>query len=365
MSHYITVSSTRATNAKPAAMSDPSNSTAPSTHFIATSVTFKAASFDKIISNELFGYFDTIVNFWCILLLSSAGVVTNILCAVVFLSQGFKEGVNVSMLSVTFWNELKCLSGLLNRMYGPISLFSADASSIWRIWTSFNQYTPIFAGYVAYCLVAYISIERLLCVSRPFTVKNLLTPKRTFSIVTTISVFTYGFYFIMHFVYELANTLNPYSNKSILAVQYNQFYRDNEMIIMPYYKSSAILIPSLSFVVLCVCSVCTVLQIQKSSRSLYKEKPSLQLSQREKKVTKVLLAVIVVNICNLFPRIVFYIGQLVEPEFYVIRKYHNLFMTAAMYIYILDYVNAVVNLFIFLRMSLSFRETFYSVLCKS
>ncbi|KAI8795326.1 G-protein coupled receptor frpr-1 [Biomphalaria glabrata] len=324
-------------------------------------------NFNKIVSDELYSYIDTYMSFWALMLLSCFGLTTNTLNTIVFVSQGFKDGVNISLMSITFWDFVKCFSGLVHRMYGPISLFSAVTSTSWKNLTyPYLDYTPVFSSYVAYALTSYVSVERCLCVCKPFEVKAIFTPKFTLVMVVLISVCVFGAYIIIYFLYEIYYAYNVYLNSTVAFYRYDSLYYEYGHIIMPYYKLTAILIPTLSFMTLCTCSAITVYQLKRSANIFNNKKHQTRgdnqtsgISQREKLVAKMLLVVIVVNIGNLFPRIIFYIGQLVEPEFYVLMKYHNFFMTIARFLFVLDFTNACVHFFIFLSMSSNFRSTFY------
>ncbi|KAH9513445.1 hypothetical protein Btru_033050 [Bulinus truncatus] len=313
-----------------------------------------------LMSDELFWYFDTYVNLWTLLLLSCFGVVTNSLNAAVFIRQGFKDSVNVSMMVITCWDLVKCTTGLIHRLYGPIHAVSPLVSYLWLTFTYYLDYTPIFAGYVNYALTAYVSVERCLCVSRPFTVKSIITRRVTLVMVIAISVVIFGAYFVIYFIYEIVYVSFPEFNMSLPVFTYNEFYFRHKDQLMPYYKTVAIILPFISFLILCSCSSITLYYIQASAK-FRKDKNTQTLSSREQKVSKMLLTIIAVKIANLFPRMISYSAQLVQPEFYVLGAYHNVFMTVARFMYVLDFLNAGVTFFIYLNMSTNFRSTFYEI----
>ncbi|CAL1534040.1 unnamed protein product, partial [Lymnaea stagnalis] len=327
-----------------------------------------------IVSDELLAYFETFINLWLLTPITGFGVVTNLLNILVFWRQGFKDGVNISMTTIACWDLLKCGTGLIHRMYGPVGLVSTAAAISWQnITFPVASYTPIFAGYVSYALTTYVSIERCLCVSKPFTVKALFTPRLTFCAIATISIVVFGSYVVMYFIHEIAFVFAPNFNTTVAIYRYTSFFFANQAIVMVYYKYVGILLPFASFTVLCLCSATTVYQLRKSSRLLHKEKNGTTrnsefsrkiksgISLREKQVVKMLLAVVMVNIGNLFPRIVFYVAQLVEPELYLLRRYHNMFGAVAVWLFVLDILKASINFFLFLSMGSLFRIKFYAM----
>uniref|UniRef100_A0A2C9L9E2 G-protein coupled receptors family 1 profile domain-containing protein n=1 Tax=Biomphalaria glabrata TaxID=6526 RepID=A0A2C9L9E2_BIOGL len=320
--------------------------------------TFSQYVLDYIVSEKLYSYFEVSINLWTMLFLSCFGVATNVLNAVVFIKQGFNEGVNISLMAITCWDLVRCLTSLVHRMYGPLYPASSLFSYYWQTYTFYLDYTPIFAGYVNYALTAYVSVERCLCVSRPFTVRSILTRKFTFIMVVVISVVTFGAFFVVYFIYDIYFLYVPEFQMTLPFFYYSGFYYRTQKIIMPYYNTIGIVLPFLSFLVLCACSTITIYYLKKSSAFTSKASSASGISVREQKVSKMLLTIIAVKIGNLFPRIVCYVAQLSEPEFYALKHYHFLFMTVSRFMYVLDFINADVTFFIYLNMSTNFKSTF-------
>ncbi|XP_059153271.1 uncharacterized protein LOC131939037 [Physella acuta] len=327
---------------------------------------------NSVITNEMIGYINTYVNFWTLTSIACLGLVTNSLNIAVFFRQGFSEGVTRSMLAIALWDLLKCACAVLHRMFGPISLASPSLSTSWLNFTlPYVEYTTLFAGYVSYSLTAFVSVERCLCVSRPFTVKIIFTPRFTSTILISISILVYGAYFVMFFIYVVVYDFSPTFNATIAKYIYSNFYYTNGAIVMVYYQTVAILIPTLSFLILCMSSAATVHYLRRSSKFLHKvgdavakppKKKDLGISPKEKQAAKTLLVVVLVNILNLFPRTVFYVAQLAEPEFYLLRRYNNIFFLTTRLLTILDFIKASVNFFIYKSMSSNFNKTFLKLM---
>uniref|UniRef100_A0A2C9KXV3 G-protein coupled receptors family 1 profile domain-containing protein n=1 Tax=Biomphalaria glabrata TaxID=6526 RepID=A0A2C9KXV3_BIOGL len=320
---------------------------------------------DYIVNEKLYSYFEVIINLWTLFFLFCFGLVTNVLNALVFIRQGLKDSVNISMMAITFWDLVKCLSGLIHRMYGPLYALSPWLSFCWQNFTYYVEYTPIFAGYVNFSLTAYVSVERCLCVSMPFKVKSIITVKVTLVMVVVISMITFGAFFVVYFLYDIYYVYFPEFNTSLPLFRFSAFYYRAQNVVMPYYNTIAILLPFSSFVVLCACSTITIYYLKKSSKfpgqGTGKISSTSGISIRERKVSKMLLVVIGVKIGNLFPRMICYTAQLIEPEFYTLRHYHYLFMTVTRFLFVLDIVNASATFFIYLNMSSNFQNSFYKL----
>ncbi|CAL1526028.1 unnamed protein product [Lymnaea stagnalis] len=264
------------------------------------------------------------------------------------------------MTSIAVWDLLKCTCAFIHRLFGPISLASPSFGYSWIGYTRPNiEYAHIFAGYVSFALTAFVSIERCLCVCRPFTVKSVFTARFTTLMVLMISAVVFGSYSVMFFIYDVELVFNPDLNAIVAVYVYNMFYYAHRATVLVYYQVAGITLPTLSITVLCVCSITTVYHLKRSQDFLRsRHNFDSGISRKEKQVVKMLLTVVFVNIGNLLPRIVFYTAQLFEPEFYLLRKYNNIFFMTRCFITVLDFIKSSVNFFIYYRMSSNFHATF-------
>ncbi|XP_005095922.1 uncharacterized protein LOC101857479 [Aplysia californica] len=314
---------------------------------------------------------EIVIDFCLSLVISVVGVVTNAIILVVFYRQGFKDSVNISMSYIAFWDLVKCMAGTLQRMAGPIGLFDAAAKKSWtNVGIVAFNYLICFSSYVSSVLAAYVALERCLCVSIPFQVKFLLTPKFTFAVCTAISVVVLGSFAVIWGIYDVYRVFDDTYNKTVIIYKYNEFYQENEGPLFEYYNLSGIIWPMFSFVVIVVCTSIIVFQLQKSSKfrsasssagrgeDLGQGQRGNQLSGRDKQVVKMLLVIIIIYVVNLSPRIALYLAKYLIYDFYFLRNYHNLFLVISYVLFIFDLSNGAVNIFVFMSMSSSFKATF-------
>ncbi|KAI8799092.1 peptide receptor GPCR [Biomphalaria glabrata] len=322
--------------------------------------TISLSSAQVLVSNEVLGEIMFVIKFGFLLPLAFIGIITNILNIIVFYLQGFKEGSTVSMTAISVWNLFKSICGFVAKFYIPIEFVNKALGVTWyNVTFPTIDYTSLYAGYVTFALAAFLSLERLLCVWKPFTAKSLLTPLISLLSVIIISVFTFGAYIVVYFIYTIKFEFSQTLNTSVAKFTLSQFYFEKSGIVMVYYQSIGILIPTISFIVMCICSALTVVLLRKSSSHLHQDHTSNKTtSKREKQVSRTLLTIISIYIINLFPRFIFNIGQLAEPEFYNLRKYSNLFVMVALLLFVIDFCNSSSHFFIFLKMSSSFRDQF-------
>ncbi|KAH9507798.1 hypothetical protein Btru_052887 [Bulinus truncatus] len=292
-------------------------------------------------------------------------IVSNTLNICVFSHQGFKEGPTIYMTVISVWNFLKCLCGFVTRLSYPISLLDPALGVTWdNVTFPYIEYTTIFAGYVAFALAGFVSIERFMCVWRPFTAKSLLAPSVTLLFVIFISFATFSAFVVVYFIYAIRYEFSETLNSTVAKYVFSDFYYQNTGTVMKYYQIIGILLPTTSFIIMCIFSSATVLFLKRSSLLLHKDPAHMKtVSVREKQVSKTVFTVVVVYIINLFPRFLFYIAQLAEPEFYNLRKLHNLFVAIVLFIFVLDFCNSSIHFFIFFKLSLNFRKHFLKCIC--
>ena len=334
----------------------------------------------KIVSDDITQAFELIIDYWIVLFLSSLGVITNSLTLVVFLRQEFRDSVNVSLFSITVWDQVKCLAGVVYRLHKPLGLYKPVWGYNWK-WMSgpYLVYLSIFAGFVSYALATYVSIERCLSVSIPFKVRSFITPPITSSFMLGLSLIVFGSFCPMFLIYTIHYTYSPLYNASIVTVIPNHFYYARDGLILKIYKFLGIFYPAIFCTIMISTSAIIVFHLRKSAENFDKMKGakstaaatagessrvSTTVTPRELKVTKMLLVIILIYLMDFFPRVCKYTASLIEPEFFRYGKYHNLMLVMSNVLWILDFVNASANFFIFLRMSTNFKKTFYMIFPK-
>ncbi|KAH9500254.1 hypothetical protein Btru_077593 [Bulinus truncatus] len=321
---------------------------------------------DIFISSAALEFVENGLDVAVISFLAIMGVATNVIDILVFSAQGFQDSVNVSLTAMAVWDLFKCVLGLVIRVYGPLGWSSPVYRRTWKnLTTPTLNYLQVFANYVTYVLAAYVAFERCLCVTLPFKVKLIFTPRLTLVMMVLISALVILSFGVIFFVYDIYWVFDSSLNQSIIVYAYNGFYRQRGAEVIDYFNLIGIVNPIFSFVVIGVCTVIIVCQLRRMSKfrtvSVKRKDPSADLSSRDKQVVKMLLVVIVVYIVALLPRFALYAGKMVEQEFYYLRTYHNLFNVCAYIVMTVDFINASVHLFIYLAMSTNFRMTFFNL----
>ncbi|GFS01300.1 peptide receptor GPCR [Elysia marginata] len=332
----------------------------------------------KIVNDNILLAFEVVVGYWAVLILASLGVVTNSLVMIVFLRQGFRDSVNVSLFSIAVWDQVKCLAGVVYRFDRPLGLVNPVWGVNWRWMTwQYLVYMPIFSGYVSYALATYVSVERCLSVSIPFKVKSLITPRLTSSFMIVLSLVVFGSFSAVFFIYSVEYTHSPVYNASVASVILNNLFYAHGEFISKMYKFLGIFYPAVFCTIMITTSAIIVFHLKRSAHAFDRgqsvnsssavvavgdaSRASANMTSREVKVTKMLLVIIFIYLMDFVPRLSLYVASFIEPEFYAFRKYHNLMVVTSNFVWILDFINASGNFFIFMAMSTNFRKTFYEI----
>ncbi|XP_059153970.1 uncharacterized protein LOC131939582 [Physella acuta] len=288
----------------------------------------------------------------------------------VFARMGFKDTVNISMACIKFWDLVRVLTGAVHRLYGPISCFSPAMGKSWQnITISTVVKVQLVAGSVSYMMGTYVSIERSLCVSIPFTVRSVLTPSRTLMICILLSTVVFGSLIPVILLYEYSWVFSHEFNATIAVYGYSQiYYKYLGPLYMEVNSSMGFLFPVVSLTVMILSTFIISYHLRKSSekrqgflsaKHVVKVDPRhAGMSRRERKVMKMLLVVILMYITNLLPRVIHYLAMLCEKEIYTFRYYNNIFWVSLL----LDFINSSFHLFIFYFMSSKFKSTLLNML---
>lgn len=298
--------------------------------------------------------------------LTMMGVVTNFLVIAVFVRQGTRDSVSISLTTLAVWDLLKCFSGTVIRTNIPSWLNDKALGFSWdKITFSKLSYLHIMCTYVTYPLAAYVSVERALCVSIPLRVKYIVTPKLTTCLMLVISLSVSAMFLFTFSIFDIVYLYNEQFNTSVAQYIFSNFYMNHGTDYMEFYNIMGIINPVLSFIIIVISTITIIYYLQKSSR--FRSRQILEssdqikyrpMSLKDRRLLRMLLVVIVTFIVCLIPRIANQIAKTAEPEYYILRKYSNIFMVSIVVVSAFDFLNSSFNFFIFLAMSSSFKATF-------
>ncbi|KAK6960596.1 hypothetical protein BgiMline_035810 [Biomphalaria glabrata] len=316
---------------------------------------------------------DLIINF----VIASIGVVSNTLVIIVYAKQGFRDSVGVSMTTISVWDLIKCLGGVMQRMAGPINLWNPVYALTWtNICLVVFNYLVSFSTYVTSVLAGYVAVERCLCVVFPLHIKRYLTTRVSWLICMLISVVVFGWFVVIFGIYDVLWVWEPSFNATIAIYRFSSFSSQNSVVLFGFYNLSGTIWPIISLLVIVSSAGVISSKLREASKFRQeqqrdyssssikhaKQSAGKKLSTRDQKVMKMLLVIIAMFVINLSPRVVHYLAKSIVEDYYYLKKYHNLVHVVSYVILFFDFLNGSVNLAIFLVMSSSFRATFFQVI---
>ncbi|CAG5120666.1 unnamed protein product, partial [Candidula unifasciata] len=127
------------------------------------------------VSNEVREMFRKVVLVFICGTVSLFGIGANVTNIVVFIRQGFKDSINISLL-----------------------------------------------GRITSLVTAFITLERCLCVTIPLKVKDVITPFRTKFFILSFFIVMIGLFAPFYFVNQLAWAHNPLRNTTILSLAFSE-----------------------------------------------------------------------------------------------------------------------------------------------
>ncbi|XP_059169398.1 allatostatin-A receptor-like [Physella acuta] len=293
------------------------------------------------------------------------GTCTNIVNVVVFVKQGFKDSVNVSLMALAV-SDLGMLGTLIwhNLCFNPL-FHEADLpfDSIEMQYLTGGWPHVVFTRITSW-ITAFITLERCLCIALPLKIKSALTPKRVTAIMVTIFLLLIGSVSPVYYANRYGLKFFPDRNKTLIGLIYTP---DREQVEKVSFTINNIIIPFTAFLTILACTIVLVVKLRQQTKWRKNTKPTAHvdtLSSRDQKVTRMVVMISALFIVCFTPICVVFIGMTVEPELAINGKYHNMFFVVFSFGYILESTNSAINIFIYYRMSSRYRQVFRQIFCR-
>ncbi|RUS71105.1 hypothetical protein EGW08_021138 [Elysia chlorotica] len=264
---------------------------------------------------------EIVMDYVIIFSISVIGIVTNSLVILVYAKLGFKESVAVSMTTISVWDLIKCIAGVLNNFAGILFLCDPVAATSWlNISSAIFNLLICFSSYVTSVMAAYVAVERCLCVSVPLKVKWMLTPKVTLIACLTISVVVFGAFAVMFGIYDIIWVHDDTLNATVAIYKKSKFSVQNEGPLFAYYNLSGIVWPLAAFIVILVSTIIIIVKLRQGSKfragqsgsssqneghssqnkgQTQQQRQQQNFLRRDRQVVKMLLVIIIIYIACL------------------------------------------------------------------
>ncbi|CAG5122374.1 unnamed protein product, partial [Candidula unifasciata] len=156
-------------------------------------------------------------------IISLFGIGANIANIIVFVKQGFKDSINISLLGLAV-ADLGCVITMFYSSFGYNPVFaSMDLPfELQAVTYVSGGYPHIYFNRITSCITVFITFERCLCIAMPLKVKQVITHSRT----KAVNVSVFGIMVIVfcpfYFVNKLEWRYDLVKNRTILGITFSK-----------------------------------------------------------------------------------------------------------------------------------------------
>ncbi|XP_012942255.1 cysteinyl leukotriene receptor 1-like [Aplysia californica] len=289
-------------------------------------------------------------------LISLVGIVFNAINVVAFVKQGFKDTVNITLFGLAI-SDLGVLVTFLwgGICYNPLFINSGHSFDPDGLCYLTCGWPSVCFARITSWITAFVTFERCMCIAMPLKVKTIITPKRTVFVVVGIFLTMFANVVPVYCSISLGPTFFRELNKTMIGM----VFIPNGETIEKVALSISIFSQFASFFVVIVCTVVLILNLIRKSKwrqSTSSSAKQKSVSNRDKKVVKMILSISIIFIACFLPSGVNFIVIFFLPEYKVTGKYQNLFISTWCLCKALGTLNSSVNIFVYYNMSSKFKE---------
>ena len=322
---------------------------------------------DNVITLETTVVFLKVIGGFFIPLLSSVGVVANVINCLVFFHHGLRDRINLLLFSLACVDlvvEAHMFMYFIEYFYtqiqGEFQLYGPLVTYITNSWI--NMLYGL--AYVSAFISTMIAFERYFCISHPFTAKRVLKTRTTGAIVVLCGSVLAGVHGIVADKYRIYCQYYPSSGFTLRGYYPSPFYLQHTRLVdVLNGVVYGVTLPCFFTLTTAVTTVITAVKL-KSAAAWRRDQTSFQeMESKEVALTRMLIAVSCLFIACTVPNIVVRVAPFFLPEFRLGGRHQNLLVVGALLVHVSPTVNSSLNFFFYFKMGSKFRKTLVS-LCR-
>jgi len=327
-----------------------------------TGETISETPFKGLVQDSVLNIFTVVFTVVARGTISFFGIIFNVINIIVFSKQGFRDTVNISLFSLA----ISDMASLIPLLWGSVCVNPLFAKTDLPFDPSDILY--ITAGWPSVCfarisswITAFITFERCLCIALPLKVKRIITKRTTIVVVVGIYVVLVASVVPTFYTFSLEPKYFPQRNKTKIGVTYTS---NGDFLL---YILSSINISS-QLVCFFIVSVCTAILIHnllvksRWRRSAASASNQISLSNRDKKIVRMVLLISSIFIGCFLPSVVNFLVTLILAEYNMGKKYQNLFLINGSICISLAAMNSAVNIFVYYKMNSKYKTILEKIL---
>ncbi|GFN83236.1 peptide receptor gpcr [Plakobranchus ocellatus] len=300
------------------------------------------------------------------LIFATFGIFSNLVNIIVYLKMGFSETSSITLTALSLadlvtelWLLLMATS--LRAHQDSVDVLPLPVTIMYLLSTANNA----VLGYGSW-ITAIISVERCLCIVFPMKVKSIITVRRISILLIIVLLLQMSSIIPTYATLKLAYVQSSVTNKSSLAIIQSEYGFHIETITM----FAAFTIPSvICFSIVVICTIFLVIKLSQSARwrQSTSNAPSKQdgsMLTKENRVVRTVVMICVIYIFFFAPNVVTLTTMAAYPDFNQADPYLGNLQNICLIVgYPCHAICSAVNIFVYLRMSTKYKETFFKLFC--
>ena len=322
----------------------------------------------NLITFETFALIEHVLLCYVNPVIFCVGVPTNVLNCVVFARQGLRDRMNLclfclSLVDLCYVTIYYCASGL----YCFVELVRPDLVQWWK-WTGHKHVLGLYRGFLlcSGCLTMIISVERCVCVLWPLRAASLMTARGLGLVILCVVDVVHLLCLVFPLKVDVQLVNDFVTNTSEYKLVPSVLYLDDPVVFDVIEMTIVMnVIPLFNFVVVGLATIVTVVQLRRMMawRSNTSTAKDSVMTRQQVALVKMLVTVSTLFILTFSPFVALSITSLAEPEFFLNRRYNNLFLATHAVQMQLGMMNSSINFFIYTCRSSKFREELKRLFC--
>ncbi|GFO43074.1 chemosensory receptor b [Plakobranchus ocellatus] len=329
---------------------------------------------ERLFSSEAYWTNNILLPTWPAIIVF--GLLANLTNIVVFIKAGVKDNVTTLMFSLSV-SDLLYLTLMSPSSYAFIFVHFADIRLL-PFDVNFITELLYWPAMVFYDFSAFISVwlgvTRCACVAMPLQFKSVFTKARTVKLVLASFILAFSLRIPILSVYRVARRTDPDTNVSYVYVAKHN--REAMTRINDVLNRNSLLYVNFIIMITCVCVLVFKLHQASTIRRSHSstpapkseqasEKPDNQgMSSKDVRVIKSVVLVCSIFIMSQAPFLIYSTARLINPEFDIFAKLHNLFVMSSIISLSCSYLNASVNIFVYYNFNSKYKSVCLSMLRK-
>ncbi|XP_013077360.2 uncharacterized protein LOC106063511 [Biomphalaria glabrata] len=318
----------------------------------------------KLVSDELRQILEVVFYVVCNGVIGSLGCLANIVNILVFMKQGFKDSVTLSLLALALVDLLALLALVWESICMNPWFFDSQSSFSVSDVHFLTSAVPhgIFVR-MAWWITTFVTFERCLCIVLPLKVKQIITPQRTVAINIALCLAILLGMSPFFIAYRFYQRPVPGENRTQLAL----YLVENGMYIQNIAGQFNVASQFGAFFIDLFCTLLIVHQLNSKSKWRFKSananKVKDVLDKRDKKVIKMITLISIIFLSCLVPSFISFLVGTIYQEYSFTGKQFNLYVVTWSAILTLEAINSTVNIFVYYTMSSKYKLIFTEMFC--